>query len=122
LIVFPIRPRFRVARAEIWILPNLDGMPEQKKNLRTCPNGHQYYKSSDCPTCPICEREGKPTTGFLAELGAPARRALVNNGINTLKELSKFSEKEILKFHGMGPSTIPKLRTALKSAGLSFKK
>jgi len=93
-----------------------------KKNLRTCPNGHQYYKSSDCPTCPVCEAERKPKEGFLALLGAPARRALENHGITTLKQLSKFSENEILELHGMDKTTIPKLITALKAEGLSFKK
>ena len=93
-----------------------------KKNLRICPNGHKYYKSSDCPTCPVCEAERKPKEGFLALLGAPARRALESHGITTLKQLSKFSENEILEFHGMGKTTIPKLIAALKNEGLSFKK
>ncbi|WP_459213307.1 helix-hairpin-helix domain-containing protein, partial [Bacillus paralicheniformis] len=35
--------------------------------------------------------------------------------------LSKYSEKEILQFHGMGPASLPKLRGALKEKGLSFK-
>ena len=34
---------------------------------------------------------------------------------------SKYSEAGILKFHGMGPGSIPRLRDALKRAGLSFK-
>ena len=93
-----------------------------KKNLRICPNGHKYYKSSDCPTCPVCEVERKPKEGFLALLGAPARRALENHGITTLKQLSKFRENEILEFHGMGKTTIHKLIAALKAEGLSFKK
>ena len=59
---------------------------------------------------------------FLDSLGGPARRALENKGINTVKQLSTFSKKEILKLHGMGPASIPKLETALKAAGLSFKK
>jgi len=45
-------------------------MVNQKKTLRTCAKGHQYYKSSDCPTCPICEEERKPQVGFLAALVA----------------------------------------------------
>ena len=89
---------------------------------RTCPNGHQYYKSSDCPTCPVCEAEKKPKDGFQSQLAAPARRALENNGIKTLAQLSKYSEKELLSFHGMGKSTIPKLKKALQEKGLSFKK
>lgn len=59
---------------------------------------------------------------FLDTLVAPARRALENNNITTLKKLSAFTESEILAFHGMGPSTLPKLRSALKDEGLSFKK
>ncbi|MES2780711.1 MAG: RNA polymerase alpha subunit C-terminal domain-containing protein [Bacteroidota bacterium] len=93
--------------------------PKQKK---TCPKGHTYYKSSDCPTCPICEAERKPESGFLATLSAPARRALENAGIFTLKKLATHSKKEILALHGMGPSTIPKLEEALQQKSLSFKK
>ncbi len=93
-----------------------------KKELRTCPKGHKYTKSSDCPTCPVCENERKPQNGFLSLLSAPARRALENNGITSLTQLSKYSEKEILEFHGMGPGSLPKLRAALKEQKLSFRK
>jgi hypothetical protein len=96
-------------------------MLKPKGTLRTCRNGHQYYKSSDCPTCPLCEKERAPKEGFLSELSAPARRALENSGIKTLKQLSGKSEKEILNLHGIGPSAIPKLRKALQNEGLSFK-
>lgn len=94
---------------------------QQEKTLRTCPNGHAYNKSSDCPVCPICEEEQKPKDGFLALLSAPARRALVNNGINSLEQLSSLSEADILKFHGIGKASLPTLRAALDSEGLSFK-
>jgi DNA-directed RNA polymerase alpha subunit len=47
---------------------------------------------------------------------------LENNGITSLEELSTYREKEILKFHGMGPASLPKLRSALKESQLSFKK
>ena len=93
-----------------------------KTTLRTCKKGHSYYKSSDCPTCPICEAARKPTEGFLAVLSAPARRALENTGIKTLQELAAYSEKEILNLHGVGPSSIPKLKSALEKSGLSFRK
>ena len=96
-------------------------MNSPAKTLRTCSQGHKYYKSTDCPTCPICEQERKPADGFLAVLGAPARRALENQEIKTLQKLSEFTEKEILSLHGMGPSSIPKLKQALSGAGLSFK-
>lgn len=93
-----------------------------EKTLRTCPKGHQYYKSTDCPTCPFCEYENKPKDGFLSELVAPARRALIHQGITTLQKLAEYSEKEILKLHGMGPGSMPKLKKLLQEAGLSFKK
>lgn len=88
---------------------------------RTCPNGHQYYKSSDCPTCPVCEAARKPANSFISLLGAPARRALENHNITTLQQLSTYTEKEILAFHGMGKSSIPKLQQALAAQRLSFK-
>jgi predicted RecB family nuclease len=96
-------------------------MPVRNKTLRICPKGHRYYKSTDCPTCPVCEEERKPKDSFLSILAGPARRALENNGITTLKQLSKFSEEDILKFHGMGKASLPKLREALSEQGLSFK-
>ena len=90
--------------------------------LRICSKGHRFYKSSDCPVCPFCEGEKKPATGFLSIISAPARRALEGAGINTLTKLSKYSEKELLKLHGMGPSTIPKLKKALNQKRLSLAK
>lgn len=96
-------------------------MATEKTNLRICSNGHRYYKTSDCPTCPACEREKKPSEGFLSLLGAPARRALINNGITTLQQLSQYTEKEVLALHGMGPGSIPRLKDALHAEGLSFK-
>ncbi len=93
----------------------------KKKTIRTCQNGHQFTKTSDCPTCPECEKEQKPKEGVLALLSAPARRALENNGIKTEKDLAKFSEKEVLGFHGMGKSSIPKLKEALAAQHLTFK-
>jgi DNA-directed RNA polymerase alpha subunit len=96
-------------------------MTISENNLRTCPKGHTYYKSSDCPTCPTCEQERKPESGFLSVFSAPARRALENNGITTVEQLSTYTEKEILKYHGMGPASLPKLRSALAEDGLSFR-
>jgi hypothetical protein len=93
-----------------------------KKNLRICSNGHQYFKSSDCPVCPICEEDRKPKDHFLSSLSAPARRALEKEGLITPKRLSTKSEKYILSLHGIGPASIPALRKVLAEAGLSFLK
>ncbi|MBN8571167.1 MAG: hypothetical protein J0M18_16200 [Ignavibacteria bacterium] len=93
---------------------------QEIKNKRTCKNGHTYYKSSDCPVCPVCEKEKKPKEGFLSLLSAPARRTMEAEKITTLKKLSKYSKKELLKLHGVGPSAIPVFEKALKEADLSF--
>ncbi len=95
---------------------------DRKKVLKTCKLGHQFYKGSDCPTCPICENNRKPKDSFLSSLAAPARRALERENILTLKDLSKYSEKEILDLHGMGKSSIPKLKELLIGVGLDFKR
>lgn len=92
-----------------------------KATLKTCKRGHTFYKSSDCPSCPVCEEERKPHDSFLASIGAPARRALERAQIKTLEDLAQWTEKDLLLLHGMGPSTLPKLARALKDGGLSFR-
>ena len=91
------------------------------KNQRTCPKGHHYVKSSSCLVCPICEKARLKNTDWGAGLSAPARRALESAGITNAKKLTKFSEKELLQLHGLGPSSIPILKTMLKEEGLNFK-
>ena len=91
------------------------------KTLRTCSKGHHYYKSSDCPTCPVCENERNAAGWVFSGLSAPARRALENNGIINLQQLALYQERELLKLHGMGPGSLPKLRALLSEQGLSFK-
>src|SRR5215216_3684064 len=53
-------------------------------------------------------------------IGNPARNALANVGVQTLKQLTKFTETEIKQLHGVGPNAVGKLRIALESKGLSF--
>ena len=96
-------------------------MSNAKPALRACPKGHQYYKNSDCHTCPICEHQRKPESGFFSLLSAPARRSLENNSITSPEELAKKTLKEILSFHGMGKASIPILQKTLAETGLKFK-
>lgn len=93
-------------------------MPVKKQ----CPQGHIFYKSSDCPSCPVCESNNKPATGFLSLLAAPARRALENAGINTLEKLAACSAKELLQLHGFGKSSLPVLTKVLAEKKLHLKK
>jgi hypothetical protein len=90
------------------------------KRLKICDKGHKFYKSSDCPTCPICAAGEKPESGFLSLLGGPARGALQHAGISTLSQLSQYSEREILALHGVGPKSLPTLRKSLSDAGMAF--
>lgn len=54
------------------------------------------------------------------KLAKPAQRALAGAGYTSLEQLTKVSEKELLKLHGMGPKAVSQLREALAAAGLSF--
>ena len=62
-----------------------------------------------------------PKNDLPEKLSNPAKRALAAAGIDSLVKLSRFTEREILKLHGIGPSAIPILREALKAKGRSFK-
>lgn len=90
------------------------------KTKKICKNGHTFYKSSDCPVCPTCEKEKK--LGVFISLSAPARRALENAGVKTLKQLVNYSEIDLLQLHGMGPSSLPKIKVLLQQQGLQLKK
>jgi DNA integrity scanning protein DisA with diadenylate cyclase activity len=59
-------------------------------------------------------------TGF-PKLSAPARRALAAVGYTHLDQLAEVSEADLKKMHGMGPTTIRALRTALAGRGLAFR-
>ena len=53
-------------------------------------------------------------------LSAPARRALDGAGYWRLEQLSKVSEAEVKRLHGIGPNALKQLRAALEAKGLSF--
>lgn len=93
----------------------------KKGTLRICKQGHKLYKSSDCPTCPICEKLKEPTSSFLALLSNPARNALLQDGIDTIQKLAEHTEKEILALHGIGKASLPVFKKALKEIKLDFK-
>ena len=92
-------------------------MAKGKLNIRTCARGHSFRKSSDCEVCPVCEKENK-TPFFIPGLSAPARRALLNKGIRDIRALSVFTDKEILTWHGIGPSSLPLIKKAKQQYGL----
>lgn len=93
-------------------------------SLRICKNGHRFEKTSDCPVCPECSSE-EMNNKYSEEfpfIGAPAFRALDHIGIVSLKDLTKYSEKELLALHGFGPKALRLLNERLKEKGLAFAK
>lgn len=62
--------------------------------------------------------------GHWRELGlsAPARRALIDDGLFQLTDLRKTSLAALKELHGMGPNAIRILVTEMKKADLSFRK
>ena len=93
----------------------------KEKIKKTCEFGHTYYKSSDCPTCPICEKLKYSPSGFLSLLSNPARNTLLHHGIDTIEKLAEHTEKETLGLHGMGKASLPALNKALTEKGMKFK-
>jgi hypothetical protein len=61
--------------------------------------------------------------GYWRELGlaAPARRGLVDNKIYTLAHLKKWSEKDFMKIHAMGPSAAKIIKAEMKRKKVRFK-
>jgi hypothetical protein len=54
-------------------------------------------------------------------LAKPAKRALLNNGIRTPKDLARFTLETVAEFHGIGPEALDGLLAVLKEQQLKFK-
>lgn len=54
------------------------------------------------------------------KIGQPATRALLAAGYTSLDQLTKLTEADILKLHGMGPKALGILRQALAGQGQAF--
>jgi hypothetical protein len=59
-------------------------------------------------------------TGF-PKLSAPARRALAAAGFERLDQLAEVSESDVASMHGIGPTALSSLSSALHERGLSFR-
>ncbi len=56
------------------------------------------------------------------KLAQPAQRALAAAGVRSLKQLTRFREEDVKRWHGIGPNALAQLRRALSERGLSFAK
>jgi uncharacterized protein YdhG (YjbR/CyaY superfamily) len=63
-----------------------------------------------------------PNTDFPPGMGKVAPRELEHAGYTKLKQLTRVTEAELLKIHGVGPKAVRILRETLKAKGLSFAK
>jgi DNA-directed RNA polymerase alpha subunit len=54
------------------------------------------------------------------KMSRPAHQALAAAGYQRLEQLTKVTEAEIAKLHGMGPKGIRELKAALAERGWSF--
>ncbi len=66
------------------------------------------------------QKKGNASEIALLGLSKPAVRALTAAGYVTLEKLSKVTEADLLRLHGVGPKAIPVIRKALAAKGLSF--
>ena len=66
------------------------------------------------------KRNGQIEGDLPLGLAAPAQRALTAAGIQRLEQLTKLSEDQVGKLHGIGPNALTQLRHALLAKGLSF--
>lgn len=55
-----------------------------------------------------------------SKIGQPARRALAGAGVTTLEGVTRFSTKELLALHGLGPRAIRILGEALDERAMNF--
>lgn len=57
---------------------------------------------------------------LLRKLAKPAQRAIQNEGITTIEQLSKYSEKEFSELHGIGANAMKIIKQTLNENGLTF--
>ena len=54
-------------------------------------------------------------------MGAPARNALEALGVMSLDDVTRFSEKELLAIHGVGPKAVRVIAAALHEQGKALR-
>ena len=54
-------------------------------------------------------------------LAAPASRALINANLTKIEHLKRITEKQLLSLHGIGPSSLPIIKKAMKKYKVNFK-
>ncbi len=84
------------------------------RGLKVCGTDPHDDDRSEGPDLRNEEDTGFPT------LSAPARRAVSGAGHTHLEQLAQTSESDLKRLHGMGPTAVSALRSALHERGLSL--
>lgn len=108
-----------------WGEPKNNPMTPSTGKRKVCSRGHVFIKSSDCPICPKCWAgyyRKKHQQDFPAGLSAPALRGLLKAKITRVSHLTRWTEADVVKLHGLGPKAMRQLKRALRQQNLSFVK
>jgi methyl coenzyme M reductase gamma subunit len=121
LLVYQAKPR----DGQKCLIGGLDTQGHKMRNLKETHNICDMLKYKKLFTMKggirmATDNISEPESDLPNELGKPARRALLEAGYLRLEQLTKLSEAEVLKLHGMGPKAIEPLRRALMAKGLAF--
>jgi len=57
---------------------------------------------------------------LLNRLARPAQRAILSTGVSTLEQLSRMTEDEIYRLHGIGNNAMKTILATLEENGLSL--
>ena len=57
---------------------------------------------------------------LLQKLARPAQRAIQNEGITSIEQLSKYSEREFSELHGIGKNAMDIIKQIMQENGFSF--
>ena len=63
----------------------------------------------------------KPTDGFPRRIGKVVPAAFAEQGIHNLEQAARYTEKELLAIHGVGPKGIRILKEELAMRGMSLR-
>ena len=95
---------------------------EQYENVRSagCDRAQGYFLGLPMPREEFAAFAKANVRTPLPKLSAAARRALAAIGVRNLQEVSTWKRRELGALHGVGPSTLSALATALAAVGLDF--
>jgi len=63
------------------------------------------------------EKTHPNAASFPQGIGGPALRALAGAGIRSMTDLSRWTEADLSRLHGMGPKALEVLKSALAAKG-----